>query len=461
MSKNIARNLIGGKWLIEAGAAAGYLPLAHALVTGRASFEKDDAHEPIPDHMNFEVITSSAERFSYTDHSRSKSREKVIGVISLKDPIIKYNEECGPQGTESKAAQIRQAADDPQVAAIILDIDSPGGSADAVQNPSAAILEARKKKPVVAYLGNGMTASAAYWIASHASELYATFETDQIGSIGTYITMVNYEKFIASWFETDVVQVYATKSTEKNKGYRDAFADKPSTEYLLEHDLDPFNEVFINTVKKNRPGVKDAAFTGKLFMAGDAMAVGLIDGMKTFEETVQRAMELAEESEAKSGRESGQTNTTEMFEPKEFKALAGEGVPSEEAVANANAYLKKMGVQGAEMVSVETLNALRSASHTHTDELGAIAEAAGASEATAEAITASITEMRTSLEGAQADLTASQARVSELEAEVVSLGGKAGDPETTTTEKEEEGASDPEETDGSMNAFYAKVDSQL
>lgn len=452
---------MGGKWLMEPGAAAGYLPLAHALLTGRASFEKDDGVEKTPDHLNFYVIPESGERKSYSDHSKSKRKEAVVAVIEFKDPIIKYNEECGPEGTESKTSQILQAANDPSVGAIILDLDSPGGSADAVQAPSAAIQEARKKKPVVAYLGNGMTASAAYWIASNADELYATFSTDQIGSIGTYITMVNYEKFIANFYETDVVQVYATKSTEKNKGYRDAFADKSSTEYLLQNDLDPFNDVFINTVKQNRAGVKEAVFTGKLFMADEALEMGLIDGLKSWEDTVTRAMELADTREAKSGRTSGQFNTTEMFEPKKIKALAGEGTPSTEAVAEANAYLKEMGVQGAVILSVEELNALRSASQTHAETLQAIATEAGAEEATAEGITAGITQLRAELTEAQSTISTRDARITELESQVQELGGAPGEAEVTTTETEAESAAGKTAGNPELESFYNEVDSKI
>lgn len=272
--------------------------MAHRIVTGDfRQGEKDDGVEIQEDETTAVTFHSrSGDGFqSASSKQFGSSTGEYIALVPYKEVVQKYGGWCS-MGTEEFARRIRELGQDSRVKAIVLDFDSPGGAADAVQNPSAAILEARKNKPVLAYAGNGMVASAAYWMASHCDEIYATYASDEIGSIGTYVTMMNYEKFLAAAYETDVKTVYATASTEKNKGYRDLFSEKSSSEWLLTEDLDPFNDLFMQTVQNNRPNVNKDALKGALYMADKAQSMGLIDGIKTLNEVFDRAEELSSQT---------------------------------------------------------------------------------------------------------------------------------------------------------------------
>ncbi len=286
-SYRIAMEIIGSPWMIDPGKAESLLPIVHQILQGTTAIKPVN-----PDALpKVEYYVSAQSRASYTPVGGDgmPSNQKVIAVIPIKDVITKYDVECGPRGTETISRWIQGALNDPNVTAIVLDIDSPGGAANATQQISQIIKEAGK--PVIAYSGNGITASAAYWIASSANEIYATFDTDEIGSIGTYVTIADYKKY----FEAQGLklhEVYATRSTEKNLEFRKALDG--DYELLKKNLLDPFNESFINTVKENRPGISEKVFTGKLFMAKDALKMGLIDGIKSFPEVLQRAMELSE-----------------------------------------------------------------------------------------------------------------------------------------------------------------------
>ncbi|WP_229193601.1 S49 family peptidase, partial [Bradyrhizobium brasilense] len=83
------------------------------------------------------------------------------------------------------AAQVARAADDQDVAGIILDVDSPGGTVSATVEAAGAVAAASTKKPVIA-VANTLAVSAAYWIASQAGELVMTPSAD-VGSIGAMI----------------------------------------------------------------------------------------------------------------------------------------------------------------------------------------------------------------------------------------------------------------------------------
>ena len=84
--------------------------------------------------------------------------------------------------TEAFGAAFDRAAADSSIGAIVLNIDSPGGSVYGVEELADKIYKARGTKPVYA-VANSLAASAAYWIGSAASQLYVT-PSGEVGSIG-------------------------------------------------------------------------------------------------------------------------------------------------------------------------------------------------------------------------------------------------------------------------------------
>lgn len=347
--------------MMEPRVAAGYLPLVHAIGTGNANFkmfddEEDSSSKEVEDEhtIKYAIVGSSgvgmfsAARLEAEGIGQSTP---LVAIIPYKEPVQKYGDWCS-YGTEWLASVITEAANNPQVSAIVLDIDSGGGAADAVNAPSGAILEARKKKPVIGYAGNGMVASAAYWIMSHTQEIFATYASDEIGSIGTYVTMINYEKFLQEWYKSDVHTVYASRSSEKNKGYRDVTAQESSSEWLLTKELDPFNDVFITTVKKNRPNINNDVFKGRLYMAEEAVELGLIDGMKSLEETIDYAYALSQEYESK--------ETTTMFGNK-FKNVAKliETAAADRTPEMLSAAEAEISASGLRLISAEEVDQLQ------------------------------------------------------------------------------------------------------
>lgn len=292
MSYNILKNLTSGKpWLITEAAANAYLPTVMRMMRGEAIVVSEkQAQERAAKFTSYTLGRNTAANAGNTN-----TTEKYVSVIPYKDVVVKYAEECGPMGTEHFANQILNAANDPNCIGIVIDVDSPGGAGDAVQRPSEAIHYAKGMKPVVAYTGNGMAASAMYWISAQCDEIYATYGSDEVGSIGAYITLMDVNKAYSEIYGgAKVESVYATKSTAKNKGYRDWVAG--DDKYLIQNDLDPFNEEFIAAVKQGR-GDKiktEDVFDGRLVMAEQALSFGLIDGIRTFASTIERVFELSD-----------------------------------------------------------------------------------------------------------------------------------------------------------------------
>lgn len=123
------------------------------------------------------------------DNTRAVSIRDGVAVIPITGPIMRYanlfTRISGATSTQELATDLQTALDSPQVRAIVLNIDSPGGEANGINELADMIHAARGKKPIKAYIG-GTGASAAYWIASAADEVVVD-DTALLGSIGVVL----------------------------------------------------------------------------------------------------------------------------------------------------------------------------------------------------------------------------------------------------------------------------------
>ena len=204
---------------------------------------------------------------------------------------MKNDGECDSNGMVSQTALINQLSNASNIEGIILNIDSPGGQADGTAMLSDAIKNASKNKPVISVIDDGMAASAGMWVASAANEIYVTQPTSQVGSIGVYTQVADWNSYYKEAKKLNVQDIYAPQSTDKNKDYRDAISGDIAG---IQQDLSVLADQFINTVAANRAGkIKgDSWKTGKLFYAKEAINIGLIDGIKSFDQVVNRMTKL-------------------------------------------------------------------------------------------------------------------------------------------------------------------------
>jgi ClpP class serine protease len=126
------------------------------------------------------------------DDTRRVTVRNGVAVVPVIGPVFRYanlfTEISGATSTQVLATDIQQALDDPKVRSIVLNIDSPGGVAAGINELAEMIYAGRDRKKIVAYIG-GTGASAAYWIASAASEIVID-ETTLVGSIGVVVEAV-------------------------------------------------------------------------------------------------------------------------------------------------------------------------------------------------------------------------------------------------------------------------------
>ena len=123
------------------------------------------------------------------DNTRAVTMRDGIAVIPVTGPIMRYanlfTRISGATSTQELATDLQTALDNPQVKGILLNMDSPGGEANGINELGDMIYAARGKKPIKAYAG-GSLASGAYWLASAADEVVID-DTALVGSIGVVV----------------------------------------------------------------------------------------------------------------------------------------------------------------------------------------------------------------------------------------------------------------------------------
>ena len=204
-------------------------------------------------------------------------------VIPIRGVIMKEDQFCGPRGTVSLTQDIKSADANPSISSILLVISSPGGQSSYTDILSAAI--ASCSTPVTAFV-EGMAASAAYWIASGAKKIICSSDLDMVGSIGTMIQFADMQGYL----EREGVklhEVYATLSTDKNQDVKDLRAG--NYDRVRSEVLDRINSKFHANVTANRPGMDISTLSGKIYFASDAIALGMVDEIGSFEYALEQA----------------------------------------------------------------------------------------------------------------------------------------------------------------------------
>lgn len=180
----------------------------------------------------------------------------------------------GSAVTETAQAALAAALADPAVRSVLLVVDSPGGTVAGTEELAEAVFRARKVKPVSAFASD-MCASAAYWVASQASKLYAN-ATATVGSIGVYAVNVD----LSRMYRNEGVDVDVIKSAPgKGAGIRGT-QWTPEQRSDLQREIDALGTEFVEAVRRARPAAIAAA-DGRCFTAREGLSLGLVDGITT------------------------------------------------------------------------------------------------------------------------------------------------------------------------------------
>ncbi|MGR5235648.1 signal peptide peptidase SppA [Vibrio alfacsensis] len=220
--------------------------------------------------------------------------ESDVAIVVASGTIMDGQQPRGTIGGDTVASLLRQARNDDKVKAVVLRVDSPGGSAfasEVIRNEIEALKAAGK--PVVASMSS-LAASGGYWISMSADKIVAQ-PTTLTGSIGIFSVITTFEKgFNKLGINTDGVGT----SPFSGEGLTTGLSEGASQAFQLgiEHGY----KRFISLVGSNRDmsleQVDDVA-QGRVWTGQDAQSFGLVDQMGDFDDAVKLAAELAQLNE--------------------------------------------------------------------------------------------------------------------------------------------------------------------
>lgn len=219
---------------------------------------------------------------------RTEARRGAIAVVPVHGAIVQRSSQIdicdGGTSTEQIGAALRQALADETVSQIVLDVDSPGGSVYGVGELADEIRAARDSKPIVA-IANSLAASAAYWLATAAQEVYVT-PGGEVGSIGVWMAHEDWSKALAE-SGVDVTLISAGKFKTEGNPYGPLGDDARA---FLQSRTDDYYAAFTKAVAKGRGVPIDSARSGmgqgRVLGAEQALAEKMVDGVLTFDQLI-------------------------------------------------------------------------------------------------------------------------------------------------------------------------------
>lgn len=222
---------------------------------------------------------------------RAQGSPRGIGVLPILGIVAQRRAgdiSSAGTATDTVRRQFAQMMNDSSVDAIVLDIDSPGGSVFGVQELAADIFEARGRKKVVA-VANSLAASAAYWIGSAADEFSVT-PGGEVGSIGVLTAHEDHSAELQAK-GVEVTLIHAGKY--KVEGNPFGPLDEEALQ-AIQSRIDEYYSAFVHAVATHRgvssKEVMNGFGEGRTVGAQNALAQNMVDRVETFDQAIERLM---------------------------------------------------------------------------------------------------------------------------------------------------------------------------
>jgi protease-4 len=231
----------------------------------------------------------------YQKHARSEQRGHKVAVVYATGQIVPGSADRLPDGTRFAASQtlaeiLRQVRQDASVRAVVLRVDSPGGSASAADTLWREVALTREEKPVVVSMSD-VAASGGYWISAPASRVVAAPMT-LTGSIGVFAGKFSLQG-LYGWAGLKREIVQRGENADLFSDYRPF---SPAQRALLQEEIDATYRQFVERVAQGRglePAAVEAAGQGRVWSGAQARERGLVDVLGGFDKALEEARALA------------------------------------------------------------------------------------------------------------------------------------------------------------------------
>ena len=243
-----------------------------------------------PEHLHMAVDFSSALRgevVSTNANGKYMRYDNGMATVRIDGPMMKGSSKYGGTSTIATRVALRAAIDDQKVNAIMVVVDSPGGTVAGTQELADAITAAAGSKPLAVYVDD-LSASAAVWATAGASEITAG-RSARIGSVG----VINVLEDTSKEAEANGVEVIVFATG----GYKGVGVDGASVtdehRTYMQSLVDDMGAMFFDAVAAGRNISAEAMNeikSAKIFNAQKALELGLIDRIGTFEDAAASLM---------------------------------------------------------------------------------------------------------------------------------------------------------------------------
>lgn len=279
-----------GQWYIEPG----YAERMADLIRPRLEAGKD----PIPNallhnHRNAGPLPIDAKlnggyEQRVADYFRNQDG---VGILPIKGAMSRSGDMCS-YGNESLMAWLDIMVRDEQTSAIVLDVNSPGGTVDSTRAFADAVRNANRQKPVVMW--TPFAASAAIFVGSQAREIVV--EDQHVGGIGSIgVLMVLADQSQALEKQGIKVQIIRADGSQDKALINGVEPVSDETMAELKATLNACRSEFVGYVRRGRAGKlqSNEVFSGKMYTATQAVQNGLADRKGNLQQAIQRAIQLA------------------------------------------------------------------------------------------------------------------------------------------------------------------------
>lgn len=242
------------------------------------------------DKLKF-ITLNKYERVPKSKDAKGKLEKDKIAVIYATGQIVDGESKDDNIGGESLSKTIREARLDDKVKAVVLRVNSPGGSALASEIIWREVFLTRKVKPVVVSMGD-VAASGGYYISCAADKIYAQPNTIT-GSIGVFGLMWNGKKLLNNklGITTDIVKT--NKYADLGDQFRPMLQDERD---IIQKSVEDIYDVFTTRVADGRKMQKasvDSIGQGRVWSGTDAKRIGLVDEFGGLDKAIEGAAKLA------------------------------------------------------------------------------------------------------------------------------------------------------------------------
>lgn len=398
-------NILNGIWLMDREYANNYLPIIASFIKGESTnvpIVYSEDKDKLTDRNSIKIASPKSDTYQISEYGSAVKPENApkdsIAIIDINGAITKYDQNCGPAGMQTKSDLLRRCYNNTNIKSVVFRIDSGGGEGYAMRLMNETIGE--KNKPVYAFIDD-FCCSAAYGIASGCDMVFANSELAKIGSIGTYVTIADFTEAYKK-MGVNLIEVYATASKDKNKDFYEAINGNVEP---LRKTVNQFNDAFLSTVQTNRNDKLTADQktwgTGKVWSATEALSLGIIDGISTFENFIN---EIDSKNITKS-----QKTTIQM---------------------------KKQPLKVNEVLNITDLESTEDGVYLNEDQVHTLDEKIVELESSVATITTEKTELENRATTAEAAVTTKDEEIATLTTQVANLKKGAGASTKTGTGKE-------------------------